>query len=786
MLDGKPTLVLSYSEAYLNKVAEPVAIRLQPHGFRTVLVGEEPLPATVDSVPNDKVEWFFHRANMAVFLATPDDRLESGEVHTRQNIIDEHRLGQQLPHLKHRLMMFKATEVKLPSNINPVYERLPLDDPDWIVEKVVEQAEAWGVLSAKPAETEEREPQSSEEKTASPDLGTADGAVATQQANDALTQAADLLANRGGDSDGLERAQLAIAGLIAEGGGADTVGVHIANRLFAGRHDLRLRDSERVLLVRTYLRHIRDDNVPGARWLGELSQRKATDLLSSLVRDDSDSEIRGQALRILGKLRKPRDPSDARALVEALLRSDDFSLRWAALDFLRNRHDRKLRDLLDDPSLLEKDRHKASQTAALLDLPSRPGEVLSRYAEDAYVRDPAVEEGLLKASPRLAASKIEELLRSPVKDVRLFAARLAGTKGLRLAVAREVIDSDSSSRVRARVVKALVDSDGLADVRLLERATEKREGDDSELSDYDEIHALEVALYRRLPVSELGRHVKWISVRGPSSYEALGLNSEEWTRKHVRSDLRNDFKRLQTQARQGLLMDVTARAERSLKRSLTKGDLEAVHRVFETEWSRWAGEDNLGSFLLGRFRTAAMRVLSAWGRRSDIEFARRFSTSTNRELQAATLALFERFGTAHDASRLCEIAGQLYGQTHQRQAGQLAVELAFKKDKLEVLRSLRSVPSLRLWAVGRLSELDQEGVDEAWTLAKRDPDGGVRLAASEVVWGAIDPEHHDGLLSYYMKGKHFYNVVRAQDSRLYAPDWLRSALPVEESDENGD
>ena len=135
MLDGKPTIVLSYSTAFQNAVAIPVGAQLEQHGFRTVLVGEEPLPPDCESNPNAKVEWFFIHSDMAVFLATPDDRLESGEVHTRSNIIDEHRLGQSLPHLHHRVLVFKASEVKLPSNINPAYEQLPLDDPDWIVGK---------------------------------------------------------------------------------------------------------------------------------------------------------------------------------------------------------------------------------------------------------------------------------------------------------------------------------------------------------------------------------------------------------------------------------------------------------------------------------------------------------------------------------------------------------------------------------------------------------------------------------------------------------------------------
>lgn len=191
MLEGKPTVVLSYSGAYADAIAKPIADGLKPHGIRSVLVGEEGLPPEIDSNPNSKVEWFFRHADMAVFLATPDDRLVSGEIHTRQNIVDEHRLGQQLDHLSRRLLVFKSAEVKLPSNINPVYDRLPADDPDWVVSRIVEQARVWGVLPV--AQTHE--------DFGSPTAGDASGPSAVTSGPDdtsATAQARLALTNRGG------------------------------------------------------------------------------------------------------------------------------------------------------------------------------------------------------------------------------------------------------------------------------------------------------------------------------------------------------------------------------------------------------------------------------------------------------------------------------------------------------------------------------------------------------------------------------------------------------------
>ena len=87
---------------------------------------------------------------MAVILATPDDRIENGEFKTRGNVVDEYRLAQQKEHLRGKLLVFKAEDVELHSNINPVYEPLPLDNPEWIANRIVEQARVWGLLPPVP------------------------------------------------------------------------------------------------------------------------------------------------------------------------------------------------------------------------------------------------------------------------------------------------------------------------------------------------------------------------------------------------------------------------------------------------------------------------------------------------------------------------------------------------------------------------------------------------------------------------------------------------------------
>ena len=186
----------------------------------------------------------------------------------------------------------------------------------------------------------------------------------------------------------------------------------------------------------------------------------------------------------------------------------------------------------------------------------------------------------------------------------------------------------------------------------------------------------------------------------------------------------------------------------------------------------------MGSFpgSVGRllFRRSALRVLVANGKPSDVRFARQFAADGDHDTRVEALRLFERFGTSHDASTVLALVGQVYDDHDRLRAAETALRLAYKKDKLTVLAKLRDTHTVRIWAVERLADVEG-GVSVAWHLLTNN-DAEVRLAAADVVWNAIKPEIADDLLSYYMRQRHFYNVVRAIDRRLYAHKWLAEAL----------
>lgn len=129
VLDGKPAVFLSCSEKFKKQVARPIRDALTPLGLHGVIVSNEPLMARVPSDPDSQVDAYLNASNAFVALCTPDNRLDDGAVVCRQNIIDEIQRAKSKPHLAHMIQVLKEPTVRLPSNINPTYDRLESTTP---------------------------------------------------------------------------------------------------------------------------------------------------------------------------------------------------------------------------------------------------------------------------------------------------------------------------------------------------------------------------------------------------------------------------------------------------------------------------------------------------------------------------------------------------------------------------------------------------------------------------------------------------------------------------------
>jgi len=150
MLNGRVAVFISCSERFKQRVARPISEALGERDVKGIIVSDEPLLPGADGDPESKVDTYLDASDAFVALATADDQLGDGRVQTRQNIIDEYGRARSRPKLRQRIQVFRAPEVTLPSNINPTYERLDVDDVAPVVQLILRQLEAWDLLDTHP------------------------------------------------------------------------------------------------------------------------------------------------------------------------------------------------------------------------------------------------------------------------------------------------------------------------------------------------------------------------------------------------------------------------------------------------------------------------------------------------------------------------------------------------------------------------------------------------------------------------------------------------------------
>lgn len=149
MLYGRPVVFLSCSEKFKLTVARPIRDGLRNVEVHGAIVSDEPaLPRTGWS-PDDKVESYLNASDAFLALCTPDNELADGTVECRQNIISEIERARKKPHLRDKIMIFKAASVRLPSNIDPTYEHLDPGKVDAAIGLIVRQLQIWGVIEAR-------------------------------------------------------------------------------------------------------------------------------------------------------------------------------------------------------------------------------------------------------------------------------------------------------------------------------------------------------------------------------------------------------------------------------------------------------------------------------------------------------------------------------------------------------------------------------------------------------------------------------------------------------------
>jgi pimeloyl-ACP methyl ester carboxylesterase len=141
--DGRRGVFISCSEREKEVLGRPFKALLAEAGLHGFIVSDEPRPEGAWT-PEEKVDAYLDLSDAVVVFATAD--LEAGaDRYTRPNIGDEIGRARSKAHLRDRICVLKEHGVTLPSNINPAYESLDLEQPEEGFQRALAQLREWGL-----------------------------------------------------------------------------------------------------------------------------------------------------------------------------------------------------------------------------------------------------------------------------------------------------------------------------------------------------------------------------------------------------------------------------------------------------------------------------------------------------------------------------------------------------------------------------------------------------------------------------------------------------------------
>jgi len=775
MLDAKPAVFISHSEQFKEQVAIPLRDYAESLGMKPILVSESPLPKISSSDPDAKVDYYLDKADMFVALVTPDERIESGAVHTRHNITDELSRARSRRHLAGAIQVFKEPQVELHSNINPTYERLDLDDVPAIFPVFRRQAISWELIETGATDV----PQSAAGPIGPSEADQPAGRSGGQERDPAADQAASALgairdqylnqADAAGEAS-VARAHLAVSAALASLRSMDLYGVHELNGLFRERASVTPTHSEVRHIARTVVAHLDDDNAPGWHWLKAFGAEAFHSLVIEMARADPNEGLRVRALKLLSRSRRVVPYAAVKELVERGLGDRDWRIRSAALELLDAHGNLRLARSIGD--LLLKDSEGAS---ALLSIRARetPVAALRALIADGNLHTDAVEKGLLENASRLPATALRTALHVHQVKVQLLALRaLAKTSRLRKSDIEPFLESDPSSALSKEAVRISIRRGWRLDRDVVKKATE--EG----LFDQGKATALRVKFLKTLPIDQLRGELQWVGGDGPAIYTAIGEVEFESEADQIRADLKEDFLRL----RDGYKQHIEEVVRDATQTRISKMTLEsrpppaAVETLVKEQLDDFFKDyDGLEEFLIRQFRVAGLRILANHGEPQDAQIARD-CLGTRDEINYECIRVLERVGSDADVERLLDLAERMRGDAAV-DAARVALRLA--SDQSAVATRLVSADQYRLVIMG-IEGLDglplEEAFDCLFPLLSHSRED-VRRAATETLVGRLANDRYEQLIDFYIRENsyYFYNVVVLLDRLMYAPRWLLNA-----------
>lgn len=770
MLDAKPTIFISHSSKYKDQVAVPFRDHIESLGMKAVLVEEMPHPSKTDPEPEAKVDYFLQGADMFIALLTPDDRIEGGEIRSRANIADEIGRAKSLPHLRHRIQVFKAPEVVVHSNINPTRETLDITNPVASFAAFERQAVEWGIMPrpgedassavAGPIGPAENDP---------PEVSNGDDAA--KQAGDALAELRAIILDLNHESStpeplAIRRAHLAASTALTSLASTSIYGIHELNGLYRIRAQLRLSADEVRHLLRSVIDHLDLNTGPGWYWLRSVSATECHEMLVELAAGDPNSDVRAKSLRLLAKARRALTPKQVKTLIQSGLDSGSSQIHRAALVLLAAKGNvRLLRQIATE---LGPDAQEAELEVRARETPSA---ALRTLVSGSYHHNEAVEMSLLASPKKLPASVLRSGLSASFFRTRILCLRgLERSRHMRRADLDPLL-SDKNGKVRDEALRIAIRKSWRVKQEIADEIIRS-----SDL-DFYETSELQLAYFETLTSEELNKRMKWIGGDGWNVYAALGLSGGKEAAERARIDLDSDFSAMRAGYRAEVRRAIEGKLfEENQELSLRK-DKAHLEELIEQEITSFFGNrKDLDPFTLKRFQAAALRVLAKVGEPSDAAYARKLLFSNEHDVVVAAIRLLARFGKPKDAAKVIDASGQLYFE-NRVEGAQTGADLAKDKLKIAALMLSSEDDELRLIGIKSLEGTSNDEAKQTLIPLLKDESKSIRAAAIDQLARRLDrTERRDLLDTYPRGGYYFYNVVGRLDRNLYAPGWLQAAL----------
>lgn len=765
MLNGKPAIFIAHSNKFRSGLTEKIARMIEESTAAVAVIVENmPRPETPSWDPEGKVNHYLRHADMFVALLTPDNELKSGEIEHRHNVTHEIATARSMPHLEQKIQVLSVKGVSIPSNINPAYDELELDDPRKAFSLIVNQAMEWGVLTELQESSDERAPIEMEP---------------TEEQHDKLGIPIDRYAEAGSENfKSLVRSFTSVSATfrtgfdLREASFTDAMrinlathaiwerfapelvlGVHQANRIYANRAELQLSPAEKSLLFRAVLSNSVQGNVPGWFWKRDRCEIDIqTELWISTI--DQERSVRLGALDALGRFGASTNDRQFATGVRIGLTHDDISTQKSVLriagdaapETVVKRIQQLVHPIADSP---EKFRCLA-KLAARHDLRAAARIV----TENPECLDASLESLFVDRSAELPKVRIKDWHASSSASLRRIAIVVASREGSISASQVRKALSDEDLRVAGAALDAALKR---TDIRL-DLAQSKELADRAKKLSPFSSEMEPSKLYGLVNPQEL---LDSLDRFEPESYEALGTLHFENISNRIRQDLDTDFEAF-------FVLPLESEIA-IIDEALANGSVSS-EQATELR-NRWIDifdlEPGLLEFQLNRFRVAALRALALNGRKSDVRYGRRFIGIENtREVRVAAAELLSVHGSRNDFESIRTAAEQLTSDAERltRIASELSPGVgSFRRllasDSVEVVSAaIDLVASREIDLTRQLRELvdsDTESIRQKATIALLNP---------------LPRWEREKFLKEYETSSEqkFYNVVAIADSMAYA------------------